>query len=96
MRHTRFSRYTLMHDGSRPRGTHELSGRQRHTADARCTARTARTARASAALDEDENVVLGVRGRMLWIGEAAVPLRNITLVNPHLAKPDRWSPPAAS
>ncbi|SED25374.1 hypothetical protein SAMN04490357_4286 [Streptomyces misionensis] len=43
------------------------------------------------ALDEDENVVLGVRGRMLWIGEAAVPLRNITLVNPHLAKPDRWS-----
>lgn len=48
------------------------------------------------ALDEDENVVLGVRGRMLWIGEAAVPLRNITLVNPHLAKPDRWSPPAAS
>ncbi|SFY51773.1 DUF6232 family protein [Streptomyces sp. F-1] len=43
------------------------------------------------ALDEDENVVLGVRGRMLWIGSAAVPLRNITLVNPHLAKPDRWS-----
>ncbi|MFF5407670.1 DUF6232 family protein [Streptomyces misionensis] len=43
------------------------------------------------ALDKDENVVLGVRGRMLWIGSAAVPLRNITLVNPYLAKPDRWS-----
>ncbi|TWV52816.1 hypothetical protein FRZ03_10905 [Streptomyces misionensis] len=28
---------------------------------------------------------------MLWIGEAAIPLRNITLVNPHIAKPDRWS-----
>ncbi|MGV9353782.1 DUF6232 family protein [Streptomyces misionensis] len=43
------------------------------------------------ALDEDENVVLGVRGRMLWIGSAAIPLGNITLVNPHIAKPDRWS-----
>ncbi|QLJ06645.1 hypothetical protein HZZ00_35510 [Streptomyces sp. NEAU-sy36] len=28
---------------------------------------------------------------MLWIGEAAIPLRNITLVNPYVAKPDRWS-----
>ncbi|CAK7288162.1 DUF6232 family protein [Streptomyces sp. RM1] len=41
--------------------------------------------------EEDENVVLGVRGRMLWIGAAAVPLRNITLVNPYIDKPDRWS-----
>ncbi|MFD7029602.1 DUF6232 family protein [Streptomyces sp. NPDC059917] len=35
--------------------------------------------------------MLSVSGRMLWVGSAAVPLRNITLVDAFKYRPSRWA-----